>query len=237
MLYYEDTRYEPALTACKKVADLLYENFGKGKPSLTCDMVGGQMNMAISHGLLLLYEKYRNTVDKIWHSVAEGDRHNTGGITSGEGFIDSSYTTGPIETCCTVARTAFSLDLLRMTGNPQVADEIEWSTLNSALGAILTLDFKLRFWYGQEECKGKVSVYRGPILLTYDARFNEKDPALLAKLDIPSLTFESQRFNDKLEPWVFGVLKDKNSAKVVVCDFSSAGQTGNQYRSWLPILE
>ena len=452
MLYYEDSHYEPALTACKKIADLLCENFGKGKPSLTCDKVGGQMNMAISHGLILLYEKtgitryldlanyvvnkewnesgagkfvnstlagktingyspyrwemihtwqalnelywltgdekYRNTVDKIWHSVADGDRHNTGGITSGEGFIGSSYKTGPIETCCTVAWTAFSLDLLRMTGNSQVADEIEWSTFNSALGAIpysgrtcaynvpmdgtrtfgvelwwqsplagpdlnccavnanrplglisqwalmqsaegpvvnfygpgkmtstlpsdnkltikelteypadgfvklvldmekreaftlklripmwstdtdirvngkaiagkvvpgtyleinrewksgdtieLTLDFKLRFWYGKEECQGKVSIYRGPILLTCDARFNEKDQERLPKLDIPSLKFESQRFNDKLEPWVFGVLKDKNGASITVCDFSSAGQTGNQYHSWVPFFE
>ena len=100
----------------------------------------------------------------------------------------------------------------------------------------LTLDFKLRFWYGQEECKGKVSIYRGPILLTCDARFNETDPELLPKLDISSLVFESHGFTDKLEPWVFGVLKDKNGAKVIVCDFSSAGQTGNQYRSWLPFL-
>ena len=43
----------------------------------------------------------------------------------------------------------------------------------------LTLDFKLRFWYGKEECQGKVSGYRGPILLTYDARFNEIDPGLV----------------------------------------------------------
>lgn len=452
MLYYEDNQYEPALTACIKIADLLCENFGKGKPSLTCDQVGGQMNMAISHGLLLLYEKtgitkyldlanyivddqwnesgsgkflnttlagksingyspyrwemihtwqalgelywltgeekYRNTVDNIWHSVVNGDRHNTGGITSGEGFIGTSYKTGPIETCCTVAWTAYSLDLLRMTGNSQVADEIEWSTFNSALGAIpysgrtcaynvpmdgsrifgvelwwqsplagpdlnccavnanrplglisqwafmqsaegpvvnfygpgkmtstlpsdnklivkeltdypadgfvklvldlekketftlklripiwstntgimvngkvipekatpgtyleinrewksgdnieLTLDFKLRFWYGHDECKGKVSVYRGPILLTCDARFNEIDPGLFPKLDMSSLVFESKGFNDKLEPWVFGVLKDKNGTQVTVCDFSSAGQTGNQYRSWLPFSE
>ena len=101
----------------------------------------------------------------------------------------------------------------------------------------LTLDFKLRFWYGKEEFQGKVSVYRGPILLTCDARFNEIDPGLLPKLDISSLVFENQRFNDKLEPWIFGVLKDKNGAKVTVCDFSSAGQTGNQYRSWLPYSE
>lgn len=35
MLYYEDTKYEPALKACEKAADLLCQTFGMGKPSLT----------------------------------------------------------------------------------------------------------------------------------------------------------------------------------------------------------
>ena len=43
----------------------------------------------------------------------------------------------------------------------------------------LALDFTLRFWYGEKECKGKVSVYRGPVLCTYDARFNNMDPEQL----------------------------------------------------------
>ena len=64
-------------------------------------------------------------MEKIWHSGVEGDRHNTGGITSGEGFTGSPYNPGAIETCCTVAWTAFSIDVLRMTGNSLVADEIE----------------------------------------------------------------------------------------------------------------
>src|SRR5690606_8523666 len=41
-----------------------------------------------------------------------------------------------LETCCTVAWIAVSIDVLKMTGDPRVADEIEWSTLNAALGAI-----------------------------------------------------------------------------------------------------
>jgi uncharacterized protein len=460
MLYFEDTHYKPALNACEKAADLLCNTFGPGKPSLTNDSSGGQMNMAVCHGLILLYEKtgverylnlanyivndawneksagkylnsvlagksivefprhrweaihdwqalselywltgdlnYRNAIEKIWHFGIEGDRHNTGGITSGEGFAGSPYRQEAIETCCTVAWTAFSVDVLRMTGNSRVADEIEWSTFNSALGAIpysgrtcaynvpmdgvrsfgielywqsptagsdlnccavnayrplglisqwalmqsdagpiinyygpgklvatlpsnnqmtitedtrypaealvkltltmkhpetfamqlripfwststevringepyssppvtgrpvtakpepgtylsinrrwktgdvieLALDFKLRLWYGDKECKGKVSVYRGPILCTYDARFNTFDPDKLPKMDAGSLAFEPRKFEGDLEPWVYGVLKDKVGSSIVVCDFSSAGQTGNQYRSWLPI--
>ena len=452
MFYYEDTKYEPAMKACEKAADLLCETFGPGGPSLTNDDAGGQMNMAVCHGLVLLYEKtgvtryldlanyivneawnedgagkylvfalagksivefpqhrweaihdwqalgelywltgdtkYRIAMEKIWRCGIDGDRHNSGGITSGEGFTGSPYRQEAIETCCTVAWTAFSVDVLRMTANSQVADEIEWSTFNSALGAIpysgracaynvpmdgtrifgvelpwqspnagpdlnccavnayrplgmiaqwalmqsdegpvvnfygpgkmtmmlpsenqltiteeteypaeglvkmaltmkhpetftlklripfwstntgikvngktisekaepgtylaikrlwksgdkieLALDFRLRFWYGDKECKGKVSVFRGPVLCTYDARFNDFDPDQLPELDVASLSFERQKFDGVLEPWVFGVLKDKTGAKITVCDFSSAGQTGNHYRSWLPLTK
>jgi len=452
MLYYEDNQFEPALKACEKIADLLCGIFGPGRPSLQCDGSGGQMNMAVCHGLVLLYEKtgvkkyldlanyivdeawneegagkylnsalegkpivkfplhrweaihdwqvlgelyqltgdtkYRIAMEKIWHCGVDGDRHNTGGITAGEGFTGSPYNQGAIETCCTVAWTAFSADVLQMTGNSKVADEIEWSTFNSALGAIpysgkvcaynvpmngtrafgtelswqspmagpdlnccsvnayrplgmisqwalmqssegpvlnfygpgkisttlpshnqmtlmqeteypaeglvkivlnlkktetftlklripfwstntgikingktiaektepgtylsinrtwksddkidLLLDFKLRFWYGEKECKEKISVYRGPILCTYDARFNDFDPNSIPELDAASLKFERQMFDGAIEPWVYGVLKDKSGAKINVCDFSSAGQTGNHYCSWLPLVK
>jgi len=448
MLYYEDTQYKPALKACERIGDLLFETFGHGGPSLTNDSLGGQMNMAVCHGLLLLYKKtgvsryrdlanyivneawnepragkylnsvldgksiiefplhrweaihdwqalgelygltgdakYQTAMEKIWHYGVDGDRHNTGGITAGEGFTGSPYHPGAIETCCTVAWTAFSADLLQITGNSKIADEIEWSTFNSALGAIpysgrtcayntpmdgtrlfgvelpwqspmagpdlnccavnayrplgiiaqwalmqsgdgpvvnfygpgkmtmqlpsdnqmsiteeteypaeglvklaltlthpetftlklripfwstntgiringktiaekagagtylaierawksgdkieLALDFKLRLWYGDKECKGKVSVFRGPILCTYDARFNDFDPMQIPELDASSIVFERKKFNGPIEPWIYGVLKDKDGAKINVCDFSSAGQTGNQYRSWL----
>ena len=452
MLYYEDTHYEPALKACEKVGDMLFETFGPGGPTMTCDSLGGQMNMAVSHGLLLLYEKtgvtryldlanyiineawnepragkylvsvlegksivefprhrweaihdwqalgelyrltgnnqYRTAVEKIYRYGVDGDRHNTGGITAGEGFTGSPYHDGAIETCCTVAWTAFSTDILKITGNSKVADEIEWSTFNSALGAIpysgrtcvynspmdgtrqfgtelagqapsagpdlnccsvnayrplgmisewalmqsvdattlnfygpgkmtmklpsdnqmtivqeteypaeglvklalslkkpetftlnlripfwsantgikingkaisekaepgsylslnrpwksgdqieLILDFKLRFWYGGEVYNGKVSVFRGPILLTYDARFNKFDPLQIPELEMASLLFERRKYTGSIDPWIYGILKDKTGANITVCDFSSAGQTGNQYRSWLPLAK
>lgn len=449
MLYYEDTGYEPALKACEKAANLICETFGPGKPTLTCDGEGGQMNMAVCHGLVLLYKKtsnkkyldlaqyivdeawneegagkylksvlggksiiefprhrweaihdwqvlgelyqltgdkkYQIAMERIWHLGVDGDRHNSGGITSGEGFSGSPYDTKAIETCCTVAWIAFSIDVLRLTGDSRVADEIEWSTLNSALGAIpysgrtcaynvpmdgtrlfgtelywqaptagsdlnccavnayrplgmitqwavmqsaegpvinfygksnisetlpsgnqltliqkteypaegminltlslkkaekftlslripfwsantgikingklipekpipgkylvlsrnwqpgtqieLVLDFGLRFWYGQKDFEGKVSVFRGPVLLTYDARYNDFDADRMPQLDTQSLVFERLKYDGAIEPWVWGTLKDKFGAKINVCDFSSAGQTGNAYYSWLP---
>ena len=83
--------------------------------------------------------------------------------------------------------------------------------------------------------KRKVSVFRGPLLLTYDARFNGFDSDQIPQLDLASLSFKRHKSNGEVEPWVQGVLQDKSGAQINVCDFSSAGQTGNQYRSWLPM--
>jgi hypothetical protein len=127
---------------------------------------------------------------------------------------------------------------LPVTGRPEPGNYLSINRQWKSGDVIeLTLDFKLRLWLGDKECKGKVSVFRGPVLCTYDARFNTFDPDKLPELDAGSLTFEPRKFEGALEPWVYGVLKDKAGANIMVCDFSSAGQTGNQYRSWLPLRE
>jgi DUF1680 family protein len=446
MLYYEDTAYEPALDACRKMGDLLFETFGPGGPTLTCDGSQGQMNMAVCHGLLLLYEKtgveryrrlaeyiindawnepnagqylksalegkevyefpahrwealhdyqalprlywltgnvdYRSAAERIWQSCVKGDRHNTGGFSSGEGCTGSPYNLGAIETCCTVAWTALSVDTLRLTGDSRIADELEWSTLNSALGAVpysgracaynvpmdgtrtfgvelpwqapkagpdlnccsvnaprpfgliaewaamsapdglvvnfygpstltaplasgnkvtlkqetdypasgkvrivvtpqqaesfnlrlriprwskqtelkvngeavavtpgtyaelkrewkpgdtieLNLDFSLRFWVGDKEEAGKVSVYRGPILFAYDARYNDINPDQLPALDPAKVQLTLEPSAGPLPAWLPATLTC-GDVSVKVCDVSSAGQTGNQYVTWFP---
>lgn len=447
MFYYEDTSYEPALDACEKAADLLFETFGPGGPTLTNDGAGGQMNMAVCHALVLLYKKtgvpryldlakyivheawnepgagrylesalagrpviefpqhrweaihdwqalaelywltgdeqYRKAFEHIWHSCLAGDRHNTGGITSGEGFTGTPYHQGAIETCCTVAWIAMSVDMLRMTGDSTVADEIEWSTFNSALSAIpysgracaynvpmdgtrvfgvelpwqapkagpdlnccavnanrplgmisqwalmqhdeglalnfygegslgaaltsgnrvtltqdtdyprngrvriavvadqpetfamrlripgwsantkvtvngesvdgvipgtylvldrewrtgdqieLSLDFTPRYWVGAEAYEGKLSVYRGPLLYAYDARYNDVDPGALPAVDWKALVFTPETWEEPIEPWSLMSIPLADGSSLRVCDVSSAGQTGNHYVSWL----
>lgn len=78
----------------------------------------------------------RDAFINVWQTLRETERHTTGGFSTNEGLLGTRYNRGTIETCCTVAWTLLSLDMLRLTGDPAAADELEWSTFNSALGSI-----------------------------------------------------------------------------------------------------
>jgi DUF1680 family protein len=90
-------------------------------------------------GLAELYritgkEDYRKSFEHIWWSIVKLDRHNNGGFSTGEQAVGNPYAAGAIETCCSIAWIAMSVEMLRTTGNPIVADEMELSTLNSVVG-------------------------------------------------------------------------------------------------------
>ena len=80
-------------------------------------------------------EQYRRAFINAWQGIRDFDRHITGGFSSLESATGNPYDPRPIETCATVAWMALTVDMLRLTGSSQAADELELSTWNAVLGA------------------------------------------------------------------------------------------------------
>jgi len=99
----------------------------------------------------------------------------------------------------------------------------------------LLLDMSLHFWAGEKEVADKASIYRGPILLAYDQRYNSMDPDDIPTLDSRNLEYGLYRWEAWPQPWILLRFKAHDGRSLVLCDFASAGATGTQYRSWLPI--
>lgn len=342
-------------------------------------------------GLVELYyltgeARYRQAFEHWWWSIVRWDRHNNGGFSSGEQAQGNPYHPGAIETCCTIAWIALSVEMLRLTGNSIVADELELSTINSVVGlhsasgrwatyntpmdgerkasahdivfqaragspelnccsvnaargfgmlsewallqsddglvlnwygagrmsaqspsgqtvtitqeteypasggirlrvesdqttpltlylripywsaqttvtingaavegvqpgsylpitrvwqqsdlVELVLDFSPHVWVGEAECAGKSSLYRGPVLLTYDRRFNPMDPHEVPSLAAQQLQGTLTSWPGWLAPIVLVALPTEDGRTLHLCDFGSAGEGGTPYRSWLPI--
>ena len=96
-------------------------------------------NLHIIMGLVEMFwitgnEDYRQAFEHIWWSIVEHDRHNTGGYSTNEAAVGNPYAIGAIETCCVIAWNAMTVEMLRLTGNSVVADELELTFINSIMG-------------------------------------------------------------------------------------------------------
>ena len=329
---------------------------------------------------------YLRAFTHIWRDCLRGDRHNTGGWTAGEGIQNNPYHPGAIETCCTVAWIALSIDMLRLTGDPLVADELELSTWNALLGGMhptgrwwtyntpmdgakraaihdiafqqragspelnccsvnaprglgmirdwavmrtstgyalnwygpgtitvpletggtlklaqqtcyplggytelrigldssraftldlripswsektsvtvngrameevrpgtylrldrtwkngdsikISLDLSPHFWSGERDCAGKTSLYRGPLLLAWDQRWNEGKLADIPELDAEKIEFAPAEDSSFPTPWALFRVKAADGREITLSDFATAGMTGTLYRTWLPV--
>jgi len=79
--------------------------------------------------------RYRSAVLNLWRSIRDLDRHPSGAFSTNEQASGTIFAAGSIETCCSVAWMALTIDVLGLTGDAAVADELELTLWNQALAA------------------------------------------------------------------------------------------------------
>jgi hypothetical protein len=99
----------------------------------------------------------------------------------------------------------------------------------------LEFDFSLHYWRGERECSGKVSIYRGPVLLTYDRRFNDMDPDQIPALDAATISEKKVSAPAWVPPMLLFEFTGADKRALRLCDFASGGIGGSPYRSWLEV--
>jgi len=109
----------------------------------------------------------------------------------------------------------------------------------------LSFEMPVRFVPGANEAAGKVSLYRGPLLLTYDQAQNAFDedgippvnPAKLADARVVEIKARGERTSAATgavsEPWLVMDVPTADGRPLRLVDFASAGASGTRYRSWL----
>ncbi|MBP7049624.1 MAG: glycoside hydrolase family 127 protein [Phycisphaerae bacterium] len=79
-------------------------------------------------------DSYRQALVHWWGSIYRTDVHNSGSFSTNEQAVGNPFQSGAIETCCTVAWLALSVETLRLTADSRIADALEHATWNAVLG-------------------------------------------------------------------------------------------------------
>jgi DUF1680 family protein len=93
----------------------------------------------------------------------------------------------------------------------------------------LHLDLTPHLWPGEKECAGKVSLYRGPILLACN---------LPNKTSLPTLTaMQVMQAKPKQNASWLALEIPTESGPIELIDYASAGANGIRYATWLPMKD
>ena len=100
---------------------------------------------------------------------------------------------------------------------------------------MLDFDTSLRVEQGHREAEGKISLYRGPLLLAYDRRYDGTSPDELASIVVEDSQSQVLAWDGEWpDPWLLLRVPTTTGGHVTLCDFCTAGAAGTPYRSWLP---
>jgi hypothetical protein len=91
------------------------------------------------------------------------------------------------------------------------------------------------FWAGEREQDAKTSVYRGPLLLAFDALDNGADIDKVPELDGARLHGVAENSARCFKPWVLLQFAGANASSIRLRDFATAGAYGTPYKTWLPV--
>lgn len=99
----------------------------------------------------------------------------------------------------------------------------------------LTLDMRVRALRGDHHVQFNTSLFKGPLLLTFDQKHNSIDPGDLPELDLKGLELTAATCDARFQPMVLFKAKAVDGRDVYLTDFATAGAHGTYYRSWLPV--